>query len=360
MPGSMPLIFSGSMLTCNFTGTKYIISMKQMKQVKVLPIALLCFLAGIVVLQFFNGPMEPRAVTGHMGNVPKVVTQILERSCYNCHSNEQNLSTFDRLAPISWMVNKDIARAREVMNFSEWDQLSAAEQKGKFYAIFNMVRAGKMPLKSYTITHPGTKLSPNEIEIVKQYALSLSKKESFIPAPATINPVQGGNTIKTAGILAQPIIPVSPNGIKYDGNFKNWSVIGMSTLIDNTIRVIYGNDKAVQAIREENFHPWPDGAAVAKAVFKQRKIANGEIVPGEFVNMQYMVKDGKKYTDTEGWGFAKFSGQALKPTGKTARFAQQSCISCHRQLAESTGFLFNVPPKVNSGKLLQQYLKTVQ
>ncbi|WP_286751766.1 MULTISPECIES: heme-binding domain-containing protein [Sphingobacterium] len=334
--------------------------MKHAKQIRLLPIVLLCILAAFIALQFFNAPIEQRPVTGPMKNVPKEVTQILERSCYDCHSNAQHLTFLDKLAPISWIVNKDIRRAREVMNFSEWDKLSEAEQKGKFYAIFNMVRAEKMPLPSYAMTHPGAKLSQNEIETIKQFALSLSEKDSFIPAHRTISPVQAGPKVEPLTTTVQAGVPVSPNGISYNADFKNWKVIGMSTLIDNSIRVIYGNDIAVKAIQEENFHPWPDGSAVAKAVFKQTKKANGEIVPGDFVNMQYMVKDGKEYTETEGWGFAKFNGQELKPTGKTALFAQQSCISCHRQLAESTGFLFNVPPKVNSRKLIEHYLKTAQ
>jgi hypothetical protein len=334
--------------------------MKHVKQIRLLPIVLLCILTAFIALQFFNTPIEPRPVTGPMRNVPKKVAQILERSCYDCHSNAQHLTFLDKLAPISWIVNKDIRRAREVMNFSEWDKLSDAEQKGKFYAIFNMVRAEKMPLPSYAMTHPGAKLSANEIEIIKQFALSLSKKDHSIQAHTTITAVEAGRNLETSTTATQAVVPVSPNGIEYNADFKNWKVIGMSTLIDNSIRVIYGNDIAVKAIQEENFHPWPNGSAVAKAVFKQTKKANGEIVPGDFVNMQYMVKDGKQYTETEGWGFAKFNGQELKPTGKTALFAKQSCISCHRQLAESTGYLFNVPPKVNSRKLIEQYLITAQ
>jgi hypothetical protein len=331
--------------------------MKHIKQIRLLPLLFLGLIAGLIVLQVFNEPIEQKqAATGHLRNVPQAVSLILERSCYNCHSDAQQLSFFDKLAPISWIVNKDIKRAREVMNFSEWDKLSDVEQKGKFYAIYNMVHAGKMPLPSYALTHPEAKLSETEVETIKQFALSLSERDRFIPAHTAAGTVKA---IGTTG-AARPAAPVSPNGIPYNADFKNWKVIGMSTLIDNTIRVIYGNDIAVKAIAEENFHPWPEGSAVAKAVFKQSRKANGDIVPGDFVNMQYMVKQGKVYTETEGWGFAKFNGQDLKPTGKTALFAQQSCISCHRQLAESTGYLFNVPPKVNSKKLIENYLKTVQ
>lgn len=299
---------------------------------------LIAILTGFIALQFFSNPLEQKQVTGHLNQVPQPIEQILERSCFNCHSNEQQLSILEKTAPISWWVNKDIVRAREVLNFSEWDKLSVAEQEGKFYAILNMVKAGKMPLPAYALTHPGSKLSSDEVEMLKTYTLSLSSKNQTVP------------TVKE--------VPLSPNGVAYNAEFKDWQVIGISSFFDNSIRIIYGNPIAVKAIEEENFHPWPNGSTVAKAVFKQVKKANGAIVPGEFINVQYMVKNGTAYTDTEGWGFAKFSGPDLKPTGKTALFAKQSCIGCHRQLAGETGFLFDVPPKVNSKKLIEQHLET--
>ncbi len=124
----------------------------------------------------------------------------------------------------------------------------------------------------------------------------------------------------------------------------------MSTLYDKSMRVIYGNDIAVKAIGDEQFQPWPDGAVVVKAVWEQIENQYGEVRPGKFINAQFMVKDAAKYKDTEGWGFAKFNGDNLTPTGKNAQFAVTSCISCHRQLAKPTGFLFNVPLALNPAK----------
>lgn len=303
-------------------------------------------------LQFFHSSLEQKPITGGPTEVPEDVAFILKRSCYNCHSNEQNLSFFDKLVPASWFVNKDIERAREVMNFSEWDKLSAAERMGKFYAIYNMVEAGKMPLPAYRAFHQEAQLSTAEIQRLKAYALSLSASQVPTPANTSSQALIGTHASLDTSLQR----PISPNGIAYNDAFKTWKVIGMTVLFDQSIRVVYANDILVQAIEEENFHPWPKGSTVAKAVWKQATNADGDIVPGEFVNVQYMTKDDQLFTTTEGWGFAKFSGAKLKPTGKTALFAQQSCIGCHRQLAEPTGFLFNVPPKVNAKKVIAHYL----
>ncbi|MCP1299355.1 heme-binding domain-containing protein [Chryseobacterium sp. S0630] len=317
------------------------------------PIAIV-FLAILGVfggLQLFSRPLEGKPVTGKI-EAPREVISILENSCFSCHSNQQNLSWYDKIAPVSWAVNKDIQRAREVLNFSEWEKYSPADHQGKMYAILNMMQSGKMPLHEYTLLHPSAKITAKDIEIIKKYTLSLSSAQSSVHNKTEPNLPSAAKTDPTPAQF-----PVSPNGVQYTSDFKNWKVISMSTLFDNSIRVIYGNDIAVKAVETENFHPWPDGSIVVKSVWKQQEFPNGEIRPGKFINAQFMVKDSKQYQDTEGWGFAKFSGEDLHPTGKTASFAKESCIACHRQLAEKTGYLFDVPMKVNTQRLIQNLQK---
>ncbi|PWN60819.1 heme-binding domain-containing protein [Chryseobacterium viscerum] len=301
-------------------------------------------------LQLFSTPLEGKPVTGKI-EAPREVISILENSCFSCHSNKQNLNWYDKIAPVSWAVNKDIKRAREVLNFSEWEKYSPAEHQGKMYAILNMMQSGKMPLHEYTLLHPSAKITTQDIEVIRKYTLSLSSV-----SPSAQNKMEPHSSSTTPATTPAKF-PVSPNGVQYTPDFKNWKVISMSTLFDNSIRVIYGNDIAVKAVETENFHPWPDGSIVVKSVWKQQKLPDGEIRPGKFVNAQFMVKDAQHYKDTEGWGFAKFSGDELHPTGKTASFAKESCIACHRQLAEKTGYLFDVPMKVNTQRLIQNLQK---
>ncbi|WP_461534201.1 heme-binding domain-containing protein [Sinomicrobium sp.] len=308
-------------------------------------IALLTVLGVFVGLQFLNDPLEEKTIVNKI-EAPREVVSILENSCFNCHSNRPNLSWFDQIAPISWVVNKDIRRAREVLNFSEWNY-SDVDHQGKMYAILNMVQSRKMPLDKYTLLHPSAKVTPEQIEIIRKYTLSLTDKQTAVDQENKIHRDLNLPENKTSKVI------VSPNGVKYTDDFKQWNAISTSTFFDRSIRVIYGNDIAVKAVENDDFHPWPDGSIVVKSVWKQKELADGEIRPGEFINAQFMVKDSKKYADTEGWGFAKFSGKELVPTGKTASFAKESCIACHRQLAEKTGYLFDVPMKINKERLIQ-------
>ena len=61
----------------------------------------------------------------------------------------------------------------------------------------------------------------------------------------------------------------APNGIELPAGYKDWRVIATSHREDNkTLRVILGNDRAVEAARSGDTNPWPDGSILGKLVWK--------------------------------------------------------------------------------------------
>ena len=110
-------------------------------------------LAVFVALQLVNPPIMKPPVTADLAAPPEV-KRVLKNSCYNCHSNETQLTWYDRIAPASWLVASDIYQARRHLNFSEIGKLPAAQQKAALYEAVNMIQLGAMPLKSYTLLHP--------------------------------------------------------------------------------------------------------------------------------------------------------------------------------------------------------------
>ncbi|MDH5631605.1 MAG: cytochrome P460 family protein [Gammaproteobacteria bacterium] len=123
----------------------------------------------------------------------------------------------------------------------------------------------------------------------------------------------------------------SPNGIAFPAGYQNWQVISMSHRTDNnTVRVIYGNDKAIRAARGGKTNPWPDGAVIGKVVWKQKEAADWKaaIVPDKFVHAEFMFKDARKYASTGGWGWARWKGMDQVPHGADANVAQE-CVACH-------------------------------
>jgi len=109
------------------------------------------------------------------------------------------------------------------------------------------------------------------------------------------------------------------------------------------MRVIFGNAIAVKAIRENNIHPWPDGATFAKVAWDQVEDKDGNVTTGAFKQVEFMIKDHEKYASTKGWGFARFKTPKMVPYGKTAMFATE-CVNCHRPLKDED-FVFTQPIK---------------
>ncbi|RLD85186.1 MAG: cytochrome C [Bacteroidetes bacterium] len=102
--------------------------------------------------------------------IPEQVAVILKTSCYDCHSNETNYPWYSYVAPVSWLVGKDIREGREELNFSEWESLSKIDKAKHLDNIIDEVSDGDMPMNIYTIIHTDAKLSSEEIEQLANWA----------------------------------------------------------------------------------------------------------------------------------------------------------------------------------------------
>lgn len=302
---------------------------------------LLLFIAAVVFtgIQFIQPSLSNPATT-HPIQAPEEVKKILERSCFDCHSNKTNLSWLDRIAPVSWLVSKDIHTARTRFNFSTWDTLSKADQQSLIWEMVNMIQNGKMPLPSYAAMHSSARPSQKEIDVLKNYARSLSPSRFH---DTTIINKADAEYLRFVAKPAMPEkLPETINGIKYIKDFRNWQVISTTNRFDNhSIRVVYGNEITVAAIRRNKIKPWPEGSTIVKVVWNSIEEKNGDILPGSLNSVQIMTKDNGRFPDTEGWGFAKFNGVNLKPYGQTMQF-NTTCFNCHKA-ASDNGYVFNVP-----------------
>ena len=93
---------------------------------------------------------------------PPEVKVVLERSCKECHSNETAWPWYSYVAPVSWMVARDVHQARKKMNFSEWGTYSAQRKEDRLEEICEQVTNGEMPDRKYAIFHRGARLLPQE------------------------------------------------------------------------------------------------------------------------------------------------------------------------------------------------------
>ncbi len=139
-------------------------------------------------------------------------------------------------------------------------------------------------------------------------------------------------------------VKAAPNGIAFPKNYSDWRLIAISQREDNkTMRAILGNDKAIAAVRARNTNPWPNGAVLAKIVWKniRHDAWQSAIVPGEFVHVEFMFKDAEKYASTGGWGFARWKGTGLVPHGNGPDFVNE-CFGCHAPVKDND-YVFTKP-----------------
>jgi hypothetical protein len=122
-------------------------------------------------------------------------------------------------------------------------------------------------------------------------------------------------------------------GIKIPQGYRDWRMISAGTVGTpvNDVRVKLGNDIAIKAFRDDRL-PFPDGTIIARLAYKQitseeNNKAFGPVqsfVAGPGTNLEFMVKDSKKYAATGGWGFAQFTNG--KPDDETVH---KACFGCH-------------------------------
>jgi hypothetical protein len=148
----------------------------------------------------------------------------------------------------------------------------------------------------------------------------------------------------TTMAFAQAVVAPAPNGITIPEGYKDWPVIGVSARTDNnTLRVIIGNDVAIEAARSGQTNPWPEGSILGKLVFPQRADPNWAAanVPDGFRHAEFMIKDSAAYAATGGWGYARWLGADQRPYGADANFAQE-CFACHTPVADRD-YVFSTP-----------------
>ena len=77
-------------------------------------------------------------------------------ACFDCHSNETEWPWYTNVAPMSWLIQRDVDEGREALNFSEWDRPQRTEE------VAEVIREGAMPPFTYRILHSGARLSDAE------------------------------------------------------------------------------------------------------------------------------------------------------------------------------------------------------
>ena len=79
-----------------------------------------------------------------------------QRACFDCHSNQVRWPWYSHVAPVSWMITKDVRDAREMLNFS------AITPDDEFEPVAKRINKGVMPPRKYLAFHAEAGLTEAE------------------------------------------------------------------------------------------------------------------------------------------------------------------------------------------------------
>ena len=83
--------------------------------------------------------------------------ELAKRACFDCHSNESVWPWYSLIAPMSWLVQRDVDEGRSYLNFSEWGQREMETEE-----MYEVIQEGEMPPAQYLWLHPSARLTPSE------------------------------------------------------------------------------------------------------------------------------------------------------------------------------------------------------
>lgn len=131
--------------------------MKKMSLMKGLGFGVVALALGIQLVPYGRSHSNPPSVSEPEWDRPQ--TRVLfARACLDCHSHETRWPWYSNVAPVSWLVQRDVDEAREHFNVSLWG--TGVRNEGDEAA--GMLRSGEMPPKVYLPAHPEARLSEEE------------------------------------------------------------------------------------------------------------------------------------------------------------------------------------------------------
>ena len=129
---------------------------------KIAGLVLLAGVAGFALIQlvpYGRNHSNPPVVKEPVWNTPQT-RDLAQRACFDCHSNETVWPGYSNIAPISWLIQRDVDEGRRRLNFSEWGM-----GRQRLRELAEVIGEDHMPPVYYVLLHPNAQLTPAEKEI---------------------------------------------------------------------------------------------------------------------------------------------------------------------------------------------------
>jgi hypothetical protein len=142
-----------------------------------------------------------------------------------------------------------------------------------------------------------------------------------------------------------------PNGLSFAEfrGYETWDVVSVSRAGD-TFAVIVANPVMIAAYKAgvpENGKPFPDGSKMAKIHWTVKKSAEAPApteVPDNLHDVDFMVRDSKRFAATGNWGYAEFDYDAASDSFKPFETGSGCGFGCHT-IVKAKDYVFTSYPR---------------
>ena len=126
-----------------------------------------------------NPPVSEKENFVDVHQAPAEVRNLLEKACYDCHSNQTIYPDYAYVAPISWSLKNHVNEGREHLNFSVWSRYNRELKKNMLESSAADLKQNRMPLAGYMAQHPEARLSPPEKKVLIDFFEEIIKSKNY-------------------------------------------------------------------------------------------------------------------------------------------------------------------------------------
>lgn len=141
---------------------------------------------------------DPRSMVGSLpqrdlrdllsnAEIPTQARTVLIAKCADCHSNATRWPVYARIAPASWLIERDVVEGRKRMNLSTWGKLTPDRRQVLESKIVHATRMGDMPPLQYRAIHWGASLSREDVQALAMLANHPSNENLPLGIPGKQN-----------------------------------------------------------------------------------------------------------------------------------------------------------------------------
>jgi Cytochrome P460 len=142
-----------------------------------------------------------------------------------------------------------------------------------------------------------------------------------------------------------------PDGLAFSEfkGYETWQIIAVSQTGDLLVAIL-GNPEIIAAYQAGvpgNGKPFPDGSKMAKIHWNAKKSTEAPApttVPGTLHDIDFMVRDSKRFADGGNWGYAQFNYDTASDTFTPLGTGANCGVACHT-IVKAKDYVFTAYPK---------------